>query len=180
MSCNITKGRAEPCKQFVGGISAIYFINWNSSDVITKDVDGTITTIDDGATTPELVNAYEYEVRMASSFVENIQSSRETGTTVFEQVVEGTFKGMSQAENDELRLLAWGRPRIIVTDNNGVSWLVGEKFGAELTGGTIARGNAMSDLYGATATFTGMEPLQATQIADLATAVTIVKPVVTP
>jgi hypothetical protein len=174
MACDITLGRAEPCKQFVGGVKNLYFINFDSTDEITKDVDGLITTIElVGGTTK--VNAYKYEVRYGSDLTTNIQSSRENGTTLFEQVVNATFKGLNQEQNQELKLLAWGRPRIIVEDNNSNLWLVGEEHGADLTGGTLVTGNAMTDLYGATVTFTANEKDVPTQVVAL-TAVTVVNP----
>lgn len=174
MACDITAGRAEPCKQYVGGVKNLYFINYDSADTITKDVNGIITDILVGAG-PTKVNAYKYELRYGADLTQNIQSAREAGTTVFEQVVNATFKGMTQELNDELKLLAWGRPRIIVQDNNGLFWLVGEEHGADLTAGTLVTGNAMTDTYGHTVTFTANEKLPATQVAAL-TAVVVVNP----
>lgn len=174
MACEITQGRNEPCYDKVGGLKRVYFINFSSADVVTKDVDGKVTDISpDAGVTP--ANAYQYDLRTGADLTQNIQKSQENGTTVFEQVLNLTLKGMSQALNDELRILAYGRPRIIVEDNNGTLWLVGEEHGATLTGGTLVTGNAMTDLYGATAAFTGMEKLQASEVLDL-NAVTVVAP----
>lgn len=176
MACEISQGRQEPCKNVVGGIQALYFINYDATDEFTKDPDGTITAINQsGGVTP--VDAYKYYVRHGADLTQNIQSDRNTGTTVFEQLVNCTFKGMSQVLNNELKLLAYGRPRIIVEDNNGNAWLAGEKFGCDLTAGTLVTGNAMTDLYGHTATFSGMEGEQANAVTDIATAVNVIEPV---
>ena len=83
MACDfITTGRAEPCKDSVGGVRAVYFSD--DFGVVTYDVTDTdvITAV---AGTP---NAYKYEVRGASTYTETVTSSRENGTTYFEEVLE--------------------------------------------------------------------------------------------
>ena len=35
MACLLTHGRAEVCKEFVGGIKSIYFINYGNMGAIT-------------------------------------------------------------------------------------------------------------------------------------------------
>ena len=57
--------------------------------------------------------------------------------------------------------MSWGKPKIIVKDNNGNFFLVGKEHGAEVTGGTIVTGGAMGDLSGYTLTFTAMERVPA-------------------
>jgi hypothetical protein len=54
----------------------------------------------------------------------------------------------------QLKLLAYGRPQVVVWTMNGDALLVGEKEGADMTAGTIQTGGAMGDLYGYS-TFTG-------------------------
>jgi hypothetical protein len=70
-----------------------------------------------------------------------------------------------------LKLLAYGRPQVIVEDNNGNFFLAGLKFGMDVTGGTIVTGGAMGDLSGYTMTLTAQEPVPANFIGvALATA----------
>lgn len=155
MACNLSAGRTEPCKDSFGGIDMVYFINYGDMGAITEDADGQITAV---AGTP---SAYSYEVKDASSFTENIQSSRESGTTVFEQVLELTLKKLSVTDHKELKAMTWGRPHVIIKDNNGNYFLAGRKFGMEVTGGSVATGTAKTDLSGYTITLTGMEPVPA-------------------
>ena len=72
--------------------------------------------------------------------------------------------------------MAYGRPQIIVEDNNGKFFYTGLKNGREVTGGTIVSGAAMGDLSGFTLTIVGEEPVPANIIlTSLTTAgVTIV------
>ena len=61
----------------------------------------------------------------------------------------------------QLKLLAYGRPQIIVWTNAGDALLVGEEHGSDLTAGTISTGGALGDLYGYSITMTGEERLPA-------------------
>ena len=167
MACDLTAGRVEPCKDSVGGLKNLYFVNYGDLGAITYDVTNT-DVIDLVAGTP---NAYKYEIKGASSFTQNIQSSRDTGTTAFEQVIEVTLKKLTVADHKELKILAYGRPHVIVEDYNGNFFLAGLEHGAEVTGGTIVTGTAMSDLSGYTLTLTAMERVPANFLGDNPTAV---------
>ena len=167
MACDLSLGRLEPCKDSVGGLKNLYFVNFGDLGAITYDGANT-DVIDAIAGTPD---AYKYEIKGASSFTQNIQSSRDTGTTAFEQVIEVTLKKLTIADHKELKILAFGRPHVIIEDNNGNYFLAGLEHGADVTGGTIVTGTAMSDLSGYTLTLTGMEKAPANFIGvTLATA----------
>ena len=156
MSCEISLGRLEPCKDSIGGISSVYFFNYGVD--VTVDTDGTITDIQDGG---GAATCYKWELKGASSLEETINSSRDMGTTFFSQALNLTFKKIDAETNNEIKLLAWGRPQIVVADKNGNARMVGTEQGAEVTGGTIVTGTAMGDLYGYTLNFTGEEKLPA-------------------
>ena len=153
MACDfITTGRAEPCKDSVGGLKAVYFVDFGDLGTIVYDVDG--TTITSVGTD---VDAYKFDVRGASTYTENIQSSRENGTTMFEQVLELTLKKLTKEDHKAIKLLSFNRPNILIEDNNGNVFLSGLEFGCDVTGGTVVTGGAMGDLSGYTLSFTGME-----------------------
>lgn len=162
MACDISLGRIEPCKDSVGGLKAVYFVNYGDATGYTYN--GTNTdVIDDVAGTP---TAYKYDLKGVSTFTQNVNSSRENGTTFFEQVLELTFKKLSIVDNKQLKLMAYGRPQVVVEDNNGNFFYAGLKHGMDVTGGTIVTGGAMGDLSGYTLTLTGMEPVPANFIGD--------------
>ena len=160
MACDLSLGRLEVCKDSVGGLKNVYFVNYGDATGYIYDATNT-DVIDAVAGTP---SAYKYELKGASTFTQNINSSREKGTTFFEQVLELTFKKLTVKDNKELKLLAYGRPQVIVEDNNGKFFYAGLKNGLEVTGGTIVTGAAMGDLSGFTLTFTGEEPVPANAI----------------
>lgn len=158
MACALTKGRIEPCKDSVGGLKEIYFADFGDLDATGSNIaaDDSIDNFDASSGT-----IYKYELKGNSSFEQAITSSRENGTTFFEQTLNLTLKKLSAEDNKEVKLLAYGRPQIIVRDYNDNYFLVGREHGAEVTGGTIVTGAAMADLSGYTLTFSGQETLPA-------------------
>ena len=161
MACDLTKGRVEPCKDVVGGLKAIYFVDYGDLGTISENdddhADGNNNITDLSGT----FNAYKYELKGNSSFEQTINASRENGTVFFEQTLNLTLKKLSAADHKEIKLLAYGRPHIVVEDYNGNSFLMGKEHGSEVTGGTIVTGAAMGDLSGYTLTFSAMEKLPA-------------------
>jgi hypothetical protein len=162
MACDLGFGRIEPCKDSVGGLKAVYFVNYGEMGAITYDVTNT-DVIDAVAGTPD---AYKYDLKGASTFTQNVNSSRENGTTFFEQVLELTFKKLTVKDHKELKLMAYGRPNVIVEDNNGNFFLAGLDHGMDVTGGTIVTSGDFSGLSGYTITLTGMEKVPANFMSD--------------
>ena len=150
MACDLTKGRLEPCKDVVGGLKAVYFTDFGDLGTVTK-VDDEITVLSG------TFSAYKYDLKGGSSFEQAITSSRENGTTYFEQTLNLTLKKLTKEDNKEIKLLAYGRPHVAVEDYNGNVFVMGLAHGAEVTGGTIVTGAAMADLSGYTLTFVAQE-----------------------
>ena len=150
MACDLTKGRKEPCKDVVGGLKAVYFTDFGDY--------GTVTQTDDEITDMTgTFTAFKYELKGNSSFEQAITSSRENGTTFFDQTLTLTLKKLSKEDNKELKLLAYGRPHVAVEDYNGNVFVMGLQHGAEVTGGTVSTGAAMADLSGYTLTLNAQE-----------------------
>jgi hypothetical protein len=154
MACSLTLGRIEPCKDQVGGLNAIYFINELNLAQLSYDTADT-DVIDQLATTA--VSAYKYDLKGTSNFEQNITSSRENGTTFFEQVLNVVLKKQDPDTHKEVKLLAWAKPVIVVEDNNGNAWVMGLEHGSEVTGGSIVTGSAFGDLTGYNITLTANE-----------------------
>lgn len=160
MSCLLTAGRTIPCKDVVGGIKAVYFVNFGDITGITESAD----EITDMTGT---FSAYKYDLKGNSSFEQSFNSSRENGTTFFEQTLNLTFTKLTKEDNKELKLMAYGRPQVVVLDYNDNAFFMGSKNGAEVTGGTIVTGAAMGDLSGYTLTLTSQEVKPANFIAGV-------------
>ena len=156
MACTFTLGRLEPCKDSVGGLKNVYLINFN--DLTWANVSFSSTTGEvDGITLAANAEAFKYELKGNNDFNETITSSRENGTTFYEQVLTLNLKKLSAKSHKEIKLLVAARPKVVVEDNNGNFFLAGAEFGMDGTAGNITRGVAMGDASGYTLTLTGME-----------------------
>ena len=159
MACQLTRGRKEGCKTSVGGLKSVYFTDFGDLGTVTK-VDDEITDLSGTFV------AYKYDLKGGSSFEQAITSSRENGTTYFEQTLNLTLKKLSKEDNKEIKLLAYGRPHVAVEDYNGNVFVMGLEHGAEVTGGTIVTGAAIADLSGYTLTLVGQEVAAANFVAS--------------
>ena len=122
MPCNISAGRLEGCKDSVGGLTAVYFVNFGEMGALTI-TDETITGI--AATTPD---AYKYDLRGTSTFEQALTSSRDNGTTFAEQTLTVSLKKQDSTTHKEVKLLAYGRPHVIIEDNNGNFFVMCEEY----------------------------------------------------
>ena len=158
MACDLTLGRKEPCKDSVGGIKNVYFVDFGKLGTVTIGNDEitnmTGTTIGGSANS---LTAFKYELKGGSSLEQTVTASRETGTTFFEQTLNLTLKKLTKEDNKELRLMAYGRPHIAVEDYNGNVFMMGLENGADVSGGSVVSGTAMGDMSGYTLTFSAQE-----------------------
>jgi hypothetical protein len=168
MACDIGLGRLEPCKDQVGGLDAVYFINYDDlpTTAITLSVNDEITEVTGDP------RAYKYDLKGTSNLDQAVTSSRENGTTFFDQVLSLNLKKQDLTTHKEVKLLAHGRPKVIVRDNNGNFFLMGYEHGADVNGGNIVTGSAFGDFTGYNLTLQAMEKapalfLDATSEAEL-------------
>ena len=158
MACNLTLGRTEPCKESVGGLTGVYFLNYTSASFSTN-ANGEISAYPSGST------VYYYDLKGNSSYTETVNSSRDNGTTFFSQELVLNLKKLTNEMTTQLKLMAYGRPIIAVNTMAGDTLLIGRTQGTDVTAGTIQSGAALGDLYGYSVTFTGLEQLPATFIS---------------
>lgn len=164
MSCDIANGRLEQCKDSISGLDAIYFVHFDNlnpdpspaGDVVydlTVGFEDQITSL----ANPLLLDIYKYELKGANGFETTIETSRENGTTFFTQTLTVQFKRQDAITHKNIKLLAYGRPRIIVRTNGNQFFLAGLFRGMDATAGNISSGTAFGDFNGYGLTFTGME-----------------------
>lgn len=160
MSCDLANGRLEVCKDAVGGIDAVYFVNYNDYTSITYD--GVNTDVIDSVA--GVSSLYKYELKGTNSFEQVVNSSRENGTTFVEQTLTMTLKKQDATTHKSVKLLAYGRPHVIIRNRNNQFFFAGLEHGMELTTANVSNGTAMGDLNGYTLTFVGQEQLLANLI----------------
>lgn len=152
MACDITLGRLEPCKDSVGGLKAVYFINYDAA-IATG---ATITSEEITGFSPA-ITMYKYDLKGANnSFDETNENSRDNGTSFWTQTGTLVLKKQDLTTQSQLKLLSYGRPLVVIEDYNGNFRMAGFENGCEVTVNT-ASGAAMGDLNGYNITFTGTE-----------------------
>jgi hypothetical protein len=150
MACDLTSGRKLPCKDQIGGIVRAWFVDFGDLGTVTEtgdeitDVSGTFS-------------AYQYDLKGTNSLEQAITSSRENGTTFFEQTITLGLPKLSKEDNKELKLMAYGRPHVVIEDRNSNFMLCGLEHGCEVTGGSVATGTAFGDMSGYTLTLSASE-----------------------
>ena len=167
MSCDIANGRLEACKDGVSGLDAVYIINYGTYNPDSAALGGDVTYsatpgLEDVIT--EIANVptvYKYELKGANSFEQTITTSRDNGTTFFEQVLTIQLKKQDAATHKTIKLLAYGRPNIIVRTRDNNFFIAGLQRGCDVTAGTVSSGTALGDFNGYSLTFTGMENVPA-------------------
>ena len=171
MACNLAAGRNEVCKDSIGGLAGVYFLNYTtasfSQSAGTATADPLLTGVPSGST------LYFYQLKGTSAYTETVNSSRENGTTFFTQELTLNLKKLTNEMTTQLKLLAYGRPQIILWTLNGDALLAGEKEGCDVTAGTIQTGGALGDLYGYSVTFQGQEKLPASFVSGSTTTTAI-------
>ena len=182
MACDITAGRIEQCKDSVSGLKAMYLINYEdlNSDSPTYVTYGTGDNIDEitdwiPVDDTTQLTMYKFELKStANSFTTAINSSRDNGTTFFEQTLVAALKRQDVVTHKNVKLLAYGRPRIVIRTMTDQFFLMGLDQGADVSAGEISSGAALGDFNGYSLTFTAQEELPAnfllaTSEADLKT-----------
>jgi len=164
MSCDIIAGRTEQCKDAVSGLHAIYMVNYGDVDFQALNQYGTgdntdqiVSVLTDGLT----FSIYKFELKGANSFEQAINSSRENGTTFFEQTLTVQLKRQDVKSTKNVKLISYGRPRIIVHARGDQFFLMGLDQGCDVSAGSISSGSALGDFNGYSLTFTAMEELPA-------------------
>jgi hypothetical protein len=166
MACAITLGRIEPCKDSLGGLRNVYFINENiAANYIYKETAPGVYAVDDYfGESIEYVNFVQYLYKFELKSNENVYdqeivSSRENGTTFFRQTLTIKLKKQDIATHNAVKTLAYAKPRILVENNEGQFFLVGLLRGCDLTAGSINSGGSLADFSGYSLTFTAEELL---------------------
>jgi len=158
-NCNIVVGRGLSCKDSVSGLKAIYIVNYDDLDYENVAFDATNTDEVETWTPATQLNMYKYELKGANGFETSIESSRENGTTVFNGALSIQLKKQDVATHKTIKLLAYGRPRIVVRTMTNQFFLMGLEQGADVESGTISTGQAMTDFNGYSLNFVSSETI---------------------
>ena len=154
MACDITKGKnALQCKDAVSGLKAIYVANYDDYGFVTSSTEVGHLLTDLGS----LTEVFKFELKNSgNTFNQDITSSRDNGTTFFNQTLSFVLTKLSSEMEFQIKMLAWGRPQIFVEANSGDFFLVGKEHGCEISGNSQIQGT-MDSLNGYSLSAVGME-----------------------
>ena len=111
MACILTKGRALPCKSGVGGLKAVFFVDFGGLGALTKSA-GEVSAF---GGSPTLM---KFDIKGNSTLDTTVTSSRENGTTFYSSSLVLNLTFQEKQTSEEIKLLAIARPQIIVQDYN--------------------------------------------------------------
>lgn len=159
MSCLVLNGRNESCYDSVGGIDAIYFVNRGTyvypTDVTTEVGTDTITGI------TGITEIFKYELRGVNSFDQTQTPSSDNGTNFVSQALTVQLKQLTPTMHKNFKLIAYGRPSVIVKNRMDQFFFMGIEYGASMTAGSIVTGAQMGDMSGYNITLTANERIPA-------------------
>jgi 7-cyano-7-deazaguanine synthase in queuosine biosynthesis len=175
MSCLILNGRAEVCYDSIGGIDAIYFVN-RGTYVYPTDVDYNATNTDSIDAITGVTQLFKYELNGVNLFDQTQTPSADNGTNFVAQVLTAQLKKQDPTMHKNFKLMAYGRPSVVVKNRNNQFFMMGLEYGAKMTAGSIVNGTQMGDFNGYNFTLTANERIPAnflvcTSEADLAATV---------
>ena len=175
MSCNLTKGRNITCRDTVGGIKAIYFVQYDeiiSFSEGTGAAAGSLDTFDIGSN-----DIYKYTLkRGTASCTETITGSSENGTVFYTPSVNIKLHKLTKEDQNQVKLLASNRlviflelNEVLTANSHNVLLALGLENGMELNTGSNVTGAAFGDMNGYDWTFDGMERDPMVTVADYTT-----------
>lgn len=154
MACNLTAGIQLGCRDNVGGLKTVWISDFCNIDSITQSTGDTITQISGTGT------FYCFElIRTSSQHTETVNASLENGTVFYGGELVTYFSKLDQDKRNILKTLAQSqRLAIIIEDNNGEYFYLGQTYGSYVSAGTSVTGLALGDRNGYNITFAYLEP----------------------
>ena len=154
MSCNLTAGIPLGCRDNVGGVKTFWITDFTNIDSITSNTGDTITQISGTGT------YYEFQlIRTTSQLTETVNASLENGTVFYQGELVAFFSKLDQAKRNILKTLAQSqRLSIVVEDNNGSYFYLGQTYGCFISAGSSVTGKSLGDANGYNMTFQYLEP----------------------
>ena len=157
MACDLTTGFTVGCNDSIGGVKAFYIDNFPTDGItIAESATGEATSI-----TGTNLAYFKYEATnaqgAASVFSDNPTVNDQNGTSYFDQTATYVLNKMEQAKRNEVKMIARAKMSIIIEDNNGKYWLMGEINGVRLVSGENTSGTALGDRNGYSLSFQSQE-----------------------
>ncbi len=157
MACDLTTGFSVGCNDSIGGVAEFWIANMPSDFSVATDTSEEVTGL-----TGTGLGYYKYECTnaqgAASVMNDNPTVNDANGTSFFDQTATYILNKMETAKRNEVKMIARAKMSIIIKDNNGAYWLMGETNGVRLVSGDNGTGTALGDRNGYSLSFQAQEP----------------------
>jgi len=160
MACLHTSIHSLGCRNSSGGGARVWVADFEKDNTYTYGTNSVIEAFSG-------VTQSFYEMEMVAETIEFSQpltADSAAGTIVYEQTLILSFLKMNAALNDLIRIFAEGHHQVIILDNNGNYFLIGEKSGLFVTEGSPGLGVALGDQNGAKLTLVGRSSILANEV----------------
>jgi hypothetical protein len=171
MACVLTSDYSLDCRG-VGGIEYFYALDATGQEIDVTVAAGVVSAISVGATSITTLSGamFKFEqVKQTAGLSESVNADEANGTVFYNSTFNAVMNKLDSDTLEQLRLLAANsKLLIIVKDNNGNLFMVGNDRGAVVTGGSSDTGTAMADRSGITIEFQGFHeaPMYKVTVAE--------------
>jgi len=161
MPCNLTQSYNLDCRDSVGGLKEVYFMELGNLTSFTE-ASGVVTAITKAAGK----KFYKYAlVKQTSKFEDTLTVSEENGTVFSAQKLTIMLNKMQANTRNEISLLAQNLLVCVAGDRNGKYWFLGATNGLVISTIKGETGTKMGDRNGYTLEFDGAEPAFAQEVS---------------
>jgi hypothetical protein len=173
MACNLTAGIPLGCRDAVGGVQTVWMTDFDNVASLSATTGDTITQISGSGT------FYKFElIRTSSQFTETVNASLENGTVFYTGELVLYFNKLDQAKRNILKTLAQSpHLAVVMEDNNGDYFYLGQTYGMYVSAGSSVTGKALGDQSGYNITLQYLEPNPMNELsgslASVATGITV-------
>lgn len=162
MPCALTQGYNLDCRDSIGGVKEVYFMELGNLSSYTE-ASGVVTAITKAAGK----KFYKYNlVKQTAMFEDTLTVSEENGTVFADQKLSIILNKMQANTRNELLLLAQNLLVAVVADRNGKYFILGLTNGLVITTAKGESGTKMGDRNGYTIELVGAEPALAQEVAS--------------
>jgi hypothetical protein len=157
--CDVSYGRIQPpCKNSVAGLKALFIANYDADyDFVVSSGTASGHALTDLG---NLTEVFKYSLKNTNNtYNQTITSSSDTGTTLYNQVLNFTLTKVSAEMEFQVKNMVWGTPQIFLEFNTGQVILLGKDRGCDVSGNAQIDGNLDGlNAYVLTATANESEP----------------------
>lgn len=162
MPCNLTQSYNLDCRDAVGGLKEVFFMELGNLTSFTE-ASGVVTAITKAAGK----RFYKYQlVKQTSKFEDTLTVSEENGTVFSAQKLTIVLNKLQANTRNEITLLAQNLIVCVAADRNGKYWFLGGTNGLAITTIKGETGTKMGDRSGYTLEFDGAEPVFAQEVSS--------------